>query len=1089
MHARREHVAGGTEAWNFIFLLGQGARVKRMRPRIQALVGHFLLYTIILNSFIGLTGELSLVSAQQRRIIVIDADQPNLWTLEQAHYLLAQMHRRNLDLKAKRLEDLDPNEIAGLRFDVMRMLVEFGATFNQADLMSNRVLSGNQTFNSERRQQLLTERDGLRRESVNLAGEIEALETEKASTVDKDAQKVLDAKIAAKTNRLARVDKETETLNGELGTLNAPSGQPTATTGGATFDPSKLPKSDFDEAFRAAAAKQIEKFNQSPQLNASLRLDNFLQMQYEIISKQLSLLRDELGPGERLVFLELPQTVNAAHHESEKKWAQSWWKITGYTKREPVRAAGVAVASPNPNSPPITTLDDLDSIIRGTPIQVEVIPPAAPPLGAPVCPAPTNYPDAGFVIPAAGNPQGPADRYPATINVTGVTGTIKKVAVTLNNLSHTLPDDLDVLLVGPNGQTTILISDIGGTTPAVGVNLKLDSEASHSLLDAGPLVSGTFKPSNSGTAVDTFRSSAPAGPYGTSLSQFKGIDPNGPWSLYINDDRNTQSGTIGSWNLEITLECAPSVVAPAPPPPAPVTYQDTFINLDTLPALPAPAAPHTSWQSFRRNVDFIDRTVRTVELIPRQSSLNVNDMKLNVKAGALNFVFSSLFGFGAQLKAQRQREQFSQFVQQELYSAAFGKGSREFGWTFTPMPGTDRLHSGVRTTFAVVVVPEEATSLVLESNGCYFPRSEYPPNDFADTRRDTWNNPNRTSRNCNGATPKAFVVPIPAARLNGGNEFWVNKLDFVPVGKGKRIVVSISGKNFSPQIGVLVDGVPLVHALGLAQPLIRDDSAAGRATEDDLKDSDIKGRIERIDSEKIIFSFKMPPDYQGTPVITLIAPGRGHDLNSLPLKINDTPNITLDKFPTKMIGHTGGPSDFRIDKVQVFRGRTPGMLTAQINGAGFGNAAADLPQVLVNGSSDSTKPKYVSATLLTVEFPIPPDDKVRVTLVSKKGESAESDSIANPASFLSISDVDVVSYDPPTGDDPTSSLVVKVTGTGFSDNLKAIFGEKTLDVAVKSATEAVIAIPDPKAASIVTLEDTVTKQKVKVVVTRKSKPK
>jgi glyoxylase-like metal-dependent hydrolase (beta-lactamase superfamily II) len=52
-------------------------------------------------------------------VIVVNAEQPNLWTLEQAHYLLAQMHRRNLDLKAKSLDDLDPNEIAGLRFDVM----------------------------------------------------------------------------------------------------------------------------------------------------------------------------------------------------------------------------------------------------------------------------------------------------------------------------------------------------------------------------------------------------------------------------------------------------------------------------------------------------------------------------------------------------------------------------------------------------------------------------------------------------------------------------------------------------------------------------------------------------------------------------------------------------------------------------------------------------------------------------------------------------------------------------------------------------------------------------------------------------------
>ncbi len=67
-----------------------------------------------------------------------------------------------------------------------------------------------------------------------------------------------------------------------------------------------------------------------------------------------------------------------------------------------------------------------------------------------------------------------------------------------------------------------------------------------------------------------------------------------------------------------------------------------------------------------------------------------------------------------------------------------------------------------------------------------------------------------------------------------------------------------SGKNFSPQIGVLINGVPLVHSIGLAQPLIRDDSETGRRTADDLKDVEINDRIERIDTNKIIFSFKMP---------------------------------------------------------------------------------------------------------------------------------------------------------------------------------------------------------------------------------------
>ncbi|HWN10929.1 MAG TPA: hypothetical protein VNO50_16955 [Pyrinomonadaceae bacterium] len=897
--------------------------MKNKKSGTQELVAQFLLYTLVLNSLIGLMGGLLPVSAQKKRLIVVNADQPNLWTLEQAHYLLAQMHRRNLDLKAKSLEELDPNEIAGLRFDVMRMLVEFGATFNQADLVSNRLLSANQSFNSERRQQLLTERDGLRRESVNLAGDIEGLETEKAGTEDKDAQKTLDAKIAAKTNRLARVDKEIETLNGELTTLNAPSGQPTATSGGATFDPSKLPKSEFDEAFKAAAAKQIEKFNQSPQLNASLKLDNFLQMQYEIISKQLSLLRDEVGPGERLVFLELPQTVNAAHHESKRKWAQSWWKIAGYTRRE-LSGEALAMAAPGPspqpheNTQPITTLDDVNSILEG-----------------------------------------------------------KKIDVRLKPTS----------------------------------NLRPCSEPSE-------------------------------------------------------------------------LNCTPKILQ--------AKYEDKFYPLKEENVVPAGTALNDYLDRAKNpsSPRLDNRSVRTVELIPRQSSLNVNDMNLKVKAGALNFVFSTLFGFGSQLKAQRQREQFSQFVQQELYSAAFGKGAREFGWTFTPMPGTDRLHSGVRTTYAVVVVPEVATSLVLESTGCYFPRSSYQPNDFADTLADDWNAANRTSRNCSGPTARAFVVPIPAARLNGGNEFWVDRIQFQNVAKGKRIVVSISGKNFSPQIGALINGVPLVHSIGLAQPLIRDDSATGRATADDLKAAEIVGYLERIDSNKVLLSFKMPSDFQGTPTITLIAPGRATDINSLPnVEVNEVPGTKLADYPKKMFGHGPGPDPFRIDKVRVFRSRPAGKLTAEVSGAGFGSRAADVPTVFVNGTEE-TATTWVSPTRLTVKFPIIADETIRVTLVSTnlQKQTAESDSIANPV-FLSIADVEVVSYELATEDEPNATLVVKITGSGFSDNLSASVGGKALEVAVKSATEAVLTIPDPKAASIVTLEDTVTKQKVKVVVARKFKAK
>ena len=347
----------------------------------------------------------------QKRVIVITAGQPNVWTLEQAHSLLEQMNLRNGLLGMKNLRDLNPNQMNQLRFEVMSMLIELGATFNQADL-TTKGLFENYGFN----------------------------------------------------------------------------------------------KSPFDEAFKDAVRRQIEKFNNAPTLNGSRRLDNYLQMQYEMIAKQLTLLRDEAGPGERVLFLEMPLTLNVAHRKSNKKWAQSLWKIAGYTRRE-------NNAAPTTTSPSAATRDDLSK---------------------------------------------------------------------------------DVILS--------------------------------------------------------------------------------------------------------------------------------------------------------------NELVRTADLIP--SGRNVSNK--NVRSGEVNSVMSTLFGSSSQ-----QLDRLSQFVQLDLHAFGFVKGSHEFGWTFTPMRGMNRLQSGIRTTYAVVVVPDDAVSLVLEANGCYFPRSARHPTSFEDTKTRAWNNNSRTSRNCGSKQTKTFIVQIP----------------------------------------------------------------------------------------------------------------------------------------------------------------------------------------------------------------------------------------------------------------------------------------------------------------------------------------
>jgi subtilisin-like proprotein convertase family protein len=150
-------------------------------------------------------------------------------------------------------------------------------------------------------------------------------------------------------------------------------------------------------------------------------------------------------------------------------------------------------------------------------------------------------------------PSGNASPYPASITASGLTGTVMKVTATLSGFAHTFPDDVDVLLVGPGGQKTLLLSDAGGGGAVTGLTLTFDDAAASSLPNGSSLTSGTWKPSAYEPDTDEFTSPAPPGAYVADLSVFNGTNPNGTWSLYVRDDFSPSEGSIaGGWSLAIT---------------------------------------------------------------------------------------------------------------------------------------------------------------------------------------------------------------------------------------------------------------------------------------------------------------------------------------------------------------------------------------------------------------------------------------------------------------------------------------------------------------------------------------------------------
>ncbi|HEY3052804.1 MAG TPA: M36 family metallopeptidase, partial [Thermoanaerobaculia bacterium] len=157
----------------------------------------------------------------------------------------------------------------------------------------------------------------------------------------------------------------------------------------------------------------------------------------------------------------------------------------------------------------------------------------------------------------------PAVPYPSSIDVSGMSGQITKVTATISKFNHAFTADTDVLLVGPGGQSVILMSDVALLGSGV-FTLTFDDAATTPKLDY-PGASGTYKPVNYGLAnEEIFPAPAPAAPYGSTLSVFNGTDPNGTWKLFVVDDSSSfGTGSItGGWSLTITTTRELCVVQP-----------------------------------------------------------------------------------------------------------------------------------------------------------------------------------------------------------------------------------------------------------------------------------------------------------------------------------------------------------------------------------------------------------------------------------------------------------------------------------------------------------------------------------------------
>ncbi|UXI66251.1 hypothetical protein [Tahibacter amnicola] len=160
------------------------------------------------------------------------------------------------------------------------------------------------------------------------------------------------------------------------------------------------------------------------------------------------------------------------------------------------------------------------------------------------------------------NDNGVADVYPSAINVVGAPGNITTLTVTINSFSHSFPDDVGFVLVGPGGQALLLQSGAGDSAGVSEQTYTFDDAAAATLPDLAAWSGGTYKPTNFYLANDNYPAPGPLttysnpGPGGagtaTLASVFAGTSANGTWNLFAADFASGDTGDFAGWCIAFT---------------------------------------------------------------------------------------------------------------------------------------------------------------------------------------------------------------------------------------------------------------------------------------------------------------------------------------------------------------------------------------------------------------------------------------------------------------------------------------------------------------------------------------------------------
>jgi len=125
------------------------------------------------------------------------------------------------------------------------------------------------------------------------------------------------------------------------------------------------------------------------------------------------------------------------------------------------------------------------------------------------------------------------------------------MGLTLKELSHGFPDDIDLLLVGPNMKSMVLLSDAMGNQEVSNLTFRVASGVQEPVPNAAPpAAGGSYSPADYESTVDAFPLPAPQNGIGDNLANLWADGASGTWELYAVDDSLNDSGSLAGWGLD-----------------------------------------------------------------------------------------------------------------------------------------------------------------------------------------------------------------------------------------------------------------------------------------------------------------------------------------------------------------------------------------------------------------------------------------------------------------------------------------------------------------------------------------------------------